>query len=108
MKQLVQLQKQLSDEIAQYNVNVLVIFREEDKGQEGLLKVVEQTQTQFTLALDWGARQTQSYSPGQKVHDSYLIGNDGVILAILPGKRYDRAQATEFAQALLETVASRR
>jgi hypothetical protein len=79
---------------------VLVIFREESEGQAGLRKVVQQTQTDFSLALDANAEQTKGYSPGHMVHDSYIIDTEGVIRAILAGTRYDRAQAEEFAKAL--------
>ena len=45
MKQLVELQENLGEQIKQHDASVLVIFREESKGQEGLQKVVEQTET---------------------------------------------------------------
>lgn len=102
MAQLVQLQEQLGELIEQLDANVIVVFREEAEGQDGLRKVVDQTQTEFTLALDSDAAQTNRYSPGGRVHDSYIIDSAGVIRAILAGKRHDRAQADEFAQALNE------
>ncbi len=100
MAQLVQLQESVSDLIKKHNANVLVVFREESEGQEGLKKVVEQTKTEFTLALDSNAEETKRYSPGKMVHDSYIIDSEGVIRAILAGARYDRAQSHEFAEAL--------
>ena len=97
-----QLQENLNDLIEEHNANVIVVFREETEGQDGLQKVVEQTKTTFTLALDTDAAQTSRYSPGNRVHDSYIIDSTGVMRAILPGKRYDRAQADQFAKALNE------
>ena len=102
MAQLVQLQENLTDLLAEYRANVIVVFREEAEGQDGLRKVVEQTKTEFTLALDTNAVQTSRYSQGNQVHDSYIIDSDGMIRAILAGKRHDRAQAEEFAEALKE------
>ena len=100
MEQLVQLQGDLGDLIEKCNVSVLVVFREESEGQEGLRKVAEQTKTEFTLALDTDAEETKRYSPGKMVHDSYIIDSEGVIRAILAGKRYDRARSNGFAEAL--------
>ena len=101
---LVQLQEEIGDLLKKHNARVLVVFREESEGQAGLKKVVESTKTTFTLALDENAKQTKRYSPGDQVHDSYVIDSGGTIRAILAGKRYDRAQAEEFAKALDELV----
>lgn len=100
MAQLVQLQENVGDLFKKHNANVVLVFREESEGQEGLRKVVEQTKTEFTLALDTDAEQTQRYSPGDRVHDGYIIDSAGMIRAILAGMRHDRAQADEFAKAL--------
>ena len=100
MEQLVQLQNNLGEQLKEHNANVIVVFREESEGQAGLQKVVEKTKTPFTLALDTDAVQTSRYSPGDRVHDSYIIDSDGVIRTILAGTRYDRAQSDEFAEAL--------
>lgn len=100
MRQLVQLQERAGDLFKEFNVRVIVVFREESEGQRGLQKVAKQTGTEFTLALDANAAQTSLYSPGERTHDSYLIDSEGVIRAILAGTRYDRAQADEFAEAL--------
>ena len=100
MAQLVQLQENLGDLLKEHNANVVVVFREESEGQDGLRKVVEQTKTEFTLALDSNAERTKRYSPGDRIHDSYVIDSAGMIRAILAGKRHDRAQADEFAKAL--------
>ena len=100
MAQLVQLQEKIGDLLKKHNATVLVVFREESEGQKGLRKVIEQTKTEFTLALDTNAEQTKRYSPGHMVHDSYIIDSEGLIRAILSGTRYDRAQADEFIAAL--------
>lgn len=100
MKQLVQLQTELQDLLKENDGQVLVVFREEAEGQDGLRRVVDQTGTDFTLSLDDNAEATADYSRGRMVHDSYVIRADGILHAILPGKRYDRAQASEFAAAL--------
>lgn len=102
MAQLVQLQTEVGDLFEKHDVHVIVVFREESEGQEGLKKVVAQTDTKFTLALDSDAKQTRRYSAGNRVHDSYVIDKKSVIRAILKGTRYDRAQAEEFAEAVTE------
>ncbi len=107
MAQLVQLQENVSDLAKKHNANVLVVFREESEGQEGLKKVVEQTKTEFTLALDTNAKETKRYSPGKMIHDSYIIDSEGVIRVILAGSRYDRAQPDEFAKALTDVEVQR-
>ena len=107
MAQLVQLQENLGALVKKHNANVLVVFREESEGQEGLKKVLEQTKTEFTLALDSNAEETKRYSPGKMVHDSYIIDSEGVIRAILAGTRYDRAQSDEFARALTDMEVQR-
>jgi hypothetical protein len=100
MAQLVQLRDELTESLAKHNANVLVVFREEAEGQEGLKKVVENTKTTFTLALDTPAQQTSRYSPGKRNHDSYIIDPNGVIRSVLEGTRYDRALADEFVTTL--------
>jgi hypothetical protein len=108
MKQLVQLQESLGDAIEDQSVNVLVIFREESEGQDGLEKVTKLIKGEYTLALDMNAQQTKLYSPGKLIHDSYIIDNNGVILSILVGTRYNRAQAHEFEEALHDIEANRK
>ena len=102
MAQLVQLQENLGALIKKHNANVLVVLREESEGQDGLKKVVAQTKTTFTLALDRNAEKTKRYSPGKMDHDSYIIDSEGVIRAILAGTRYHRAQSDEFAKSLTD------
>ena len=100
MAQLVELRDNAGDLFEEHEANVIVVFREESEGQEGLEKVVQTTKTEFTLALDTPADQTKRYSPGDQVHDSYVIDSKGVIRGIIAGKRYDRAQTDEFAKIL--------
>ncbi len=107
MQQLVQLQEQAGDLLKKHKATVLVIFREETEGQEGLERVVERTKTDFKLALDLDAEQTRRYSPGRRVHDSYLIDSQGIVRAVLNGTRYDRAKADEFIKALNELARKR-
>ena len=108
MKQLVQLQERLGVLIENQNVNVLVVFREESEDQEGLEKVAKLIKSEYTLALDMNAQQTKRYSPGEMIHDSYIIDNKGEIRAILAGTRHDRAQSHEFAEALRDLEANRK
>ena len=82
----------------------MVIFREEESGQEGLEKVVEKTKVNFLLALDTPVKETSSYSPGERIHDSYIIDKNGIIKSILKGTRYERAKASEF-KVELEKIA---
>ena len=104
MKQLVQLRDELSETMKKCKANVMVIFREEESGQEGLKKVVEKTKVNFLLALDTPVKETSSYSPGERIHDSYIIDKSGIIKSILKGTRYERAKALEF-KVELEKIA---
>lgn len=100
MQQLGELHKNAGELLKKHQANVVVVFREEAEGQEGLKRVVASTKTQFTLALDTPADKTKRYSPGEQVHDSYVIDADGIIRGIIAGKRYDRATSEEFAEIL--------
>ena len=102
MRQLVQLQNRMGDQLLLYGAQVLVVFREESEGQDGLQKVANRIDADFTLAIDFNAQNTYRYSPGERRHDSYIVDARGVIRAILPGTRYDRAQWDEFDDALID------
>ena len=67
-------------------------------------KVVEKTKVNFLLALDTPVKETSSYSPGERIHDSYIINKNGIIKSILKGTRYERAKAIEF-KVELEKIA---
>ena len=58
---------------------VIAVFREEKEEVAGLNKIVNKTKTTFTLALDYGKKQTARYSAGQREFTGYVINPKGVI-----------------------------
>jgi len=99
MQQLGQLQK-LSDEIDNANARVLVVFREEQDGQEGLQEVREHVTADFALTLDLHAEQTKAYGMGPPTFETFLIDPEGVIRVILSGSTYNRPLGTEIVRKL--------
>ncbi|MEX0793434.1 MAG: peroxiredoxin family protein [Pirellulaceae bacterium] len=73
------------------NAEVLVIFREEATGIEGLNKIREMTDAKMPLALDLGGEKTAQY--GQEGFPTYLIDEQGVVTKILSGTKAERPTA---------------
>lgn len=94
MKQLVQLTKH-AEKLAEMNVEVIAVFREEKEGVAGLEKIKEKTKTPFTLCLDTGAEQTAVYSPGRMEFDNYIIGPDGKLAGKIDGNLRRRATSEQ-------------
>ncbi len=97
MKQIEDLQKHY-DKIKQEGAEVLVVFREEATGAEGLKKIRHTTQAEMPLAVDLNAEKTKAYSP--EGFDTYLLDEEGKILKILEGTKADRPVAEEILKAL--------
>ena len=97
MKQLVDLQKNY-DAIQKAGAEVLVVWREESTGAEGLKKIREKTKAKMPFALDLGAKKTGQYSP--EGFDTYIVDEQGKIVAIIEGTKPDRAMGDEILKQL--------
>lgn len=101
MRQLVQLTP-LADQFKSLSAEVIVVFREEGDGVEGLKKVLKTTKTPFTLALDKDKKSSRAYSEKRMTFDNYVIEKSGTVKAIIPGTLRDRAKANELIKHLKE------
>ncbi len=99
MKQLVQLQ-QHADDFRALNAELIFVFREESKGVDGLKLIKEKHDTNFTLTVDLGKKNTQAYSPGKMEFDNYVIDSGGIIRGVIDGTKTDRAKADELLAVL--------
>lgn len=99
MRQLVQL-KDSSKQFADLGAEVIAVFREDEKGEEGLKEIRENTKVEFTLAADLGAKRTKRYSPGKREFDNYVIDASGTIRSVIDGTLRTRAQAKQILEAL--------
>ena len=97
MRQLGQLQDSY-DDFRDLNTEVVAVFREEQKGAEGLQMARERTEASFPMGLDLGAEQTAEYSP--KGFSTYIIGADGTIKAVFPGTKMIRPSAEKILESL--------
>lgn len=84
------------------NTEVICIFREEKDGVSGLKKVLANTKTPFTLAIDTDKKSTKPYSTKQMTFDNFVIDKTGNVKAIIPGTLRDRATAEELIKSLNE------
>ncbi len=85
---------------------VIAVFREEQKGEEGLKLVKKKTDTKFTLALDFKNEQTGRYSAKTGEFTGYVIDSGGVIKAIFEGNLRNRAKSKAFLQAIKQASKS--
>lgn len=92
MKQLVELQKQHA-QFEKLDAEVMVVYREEKSGVEGLRKIRDASKTTFTLALDLNKASSGAWSPGKSEFQNYVIDRKGIVRRILPGTKTDRASA---------------
>jgi peroxiredoxin len=97
MQQVKDLQEHYDDIKAQ-NAEVLIVFREELTGIEGLNKIRSMTEAKMPLALDPGKEETGKYS-SEGFH-TYIIDRQGLILKILPGTKVDRPEPEAILAAL--------
>ena len=101
MKQLVEL-KEHAEDFEKQNAEIIVIFREEKEGVEGLKKIKERKQVDFTLALDFQKESTGAYSPGRMKFDNYIVDKSGKIRVIVDGNLRTRAKAKQLLDVLKE------
>ena len=99
MKQLVELGEN-KDKFAEHNTEVIAVFREEKKGEDGLKAIKEKTNTSFTLALDNGKEQTSRYSAARGEFTGYVMSPKGEITKIIKGNLRDRAKSNELLEAV--------
>jgi hypothetical protein len=66
----------------------VAVFREEQKGAEGLKMAREKTKATFPFVMDLGAEHTAAYSVG--VFSTYVIDQGGTVKAELPGTKMVR------------------
>ena len=86
------------EDISKAGGEVIVVFREEREGVEGLIKSQKTANAEFPLLLDLGAKETADYSTTG--FTTYIIGKDGTVETILAGKKTKRPSA----EAILEAV----
>lgn len=83
---------------------MIAVFREEQKGEEGLEKIKERTKTPFTLALDLGKKKTGRYSSGNGEFTGYVINPEGTITSIFKGNLRKRAKSKELLEAVAKAA----
>lgn len=79
---------------------MIVIFREEAKGAEGLKLIRERTKTTFTLAVDFEKNSTKAYSPKRMTFHNYVISKDGTVVQKIDGDLRTRANWEQLEKAL--------
>ena len=84
------------------NTEIVAVFREEEKGAEGLKLAREKTKAEFPFVMDLGAEQTAGYSATG--FSTYVIGKDGQVEAELTGTKMVRPPAEEVLGKVQETV----
>jgi len=97
MGQLAKLRKH-EEQLEKFGANVMLVFREEKLGVEGLKKIKEKNPCDFTLVSDYGAKATAGYSTGG--FTTYVVDQDGVIRAVLEGTKTNRPTAEKIVAAV--------
>lgn len=97
MGQLKDLQKNYQD-IRKAGGEVIVVFREERDGVDGLKKSQKVAGAEFPLLLDLGAKSTADYSTSG--FTTYIIDKQGKVKKILAGTKPKRPKAAEILAAL--------
>ena len=101
MAQLVKLQER-AEELEAADTEVIVVFREERDGVEGLRKSQARAKSTFRLALDLGKKTTAAYSPRKGQFANYVIGRDGIVRGLVDGDLRKRATADQLITLLKE------
>jgi peroxiredoxin len=86
------------EDISKAGGEVIVVFREEKDGPEGLKKSQKTASAEFPLLLDLGAKETADYSTTG--FTTYIIGKDGTVETILAGKKTKRPSAHDIIEAV--------
>ncbi len=102
MRQLVQLQENYA-KFQDLDAEILAVFREEEKGTEGLKLSQERVRASFPFLWDAEAKQTAAYS--QQGFDTYLIDKRGIIRDRLKGIKVRRPTAEQILNALQKVSA---
>ncbi len=97
MKQIVDLQKHY-DAIKDEGAELLVIWREEATGSDGLKKIRDRTKATMPFALDLEAEKTGAYST--EGFDTYVIDEQGKVIAVIDGVKKERAMGDDILSAL--------
>ena len=100
MRQLVEL-REAAEKLSDRNAVVVVVFREENLGVEGLRKSRENTAAKFTLLIDPKSKATSDYSRGG--FNTYIIDEQGVVRSVLTGTKVKRP-ATKAVLAALDKL----
>ena len=79
----------------------MAVFREEQKGAEGL-KMARETKATFPFVMDLGAEHTAAYSVG--VFSTYVIDQGGTVKAELPGTKMVRPAVEDVLGKVEELV----
>ncbi|QDT66979.1 peroxiredoxin family protein [Calycomorphotria hydatis] len=80
--------QQSYDQIKEAGAEVVVVFREERDGAEGVMKSRRASSATFPMLVDKNAAATPDYSTSGFA--AYIVDGDGVIQAILPGTKKNR------------------
>ena len=104
MRQLGELKKQ-EQAFKAANAEVIAVFREEQKGVEGLKIIKNRQKVEFTLALDTGKAKTPGYSSRRGEFSSYVIDKDGVVQQIIKGDLRQRAKSQQLLATLKKITA---
>jgi len=101
LKQLIELRRNAA-KFEKANAQIVVVFRDESKGIDGLKKMKARSKVDFVFALDNDKAKTPFYSPGKLEFSSYVIDNHGTIQGIVKGDKKNRAKS----QMLLDIIGS--
>ena len=82
------------------NCEVIVVFREEADGADGLAQSREKSGAEFPLLLDPQSEATAAYS--QEGFNTYIIDSEGIVRAVLTGTKEIRPGPEEILAELEE------
>ena len=86
------------DAIREHDAEVIVVFREDQEGVEGLKKCRDSADAEFPLLSDLNKESSGAYSGDG--FQTYVIDKAGVIRAVLDGTLRDRPMADEILSRL--------
>ena len=99
LKQLLELRRN-AEKLKAENARVVVVFREEAKGIDGLKLMKNRAKVDFTFALDNEKQQTAAYSSGDKEYSTYVIDKSGQIKSYIKGDTRNRAKSQRILDAI--------
>ena len=101
LKQLIELRRN-ANKFEEANAQIVVVFRDDSKGIDGLRMIKSRSKVDFVLALDNEKIETPNYSPGKMEFSSYVINACGVVQGFVKGDKTNRAKS----QRLLDIIHS--